>query len=1166
MSVEDQIRAHINEKYLGSKDIEVSDSIDFCKYFVTNYGDKQDELKAKYLKIEADLLRTGWTPPGPISHVVAEDPDDIPEFMAAPWQFGFTEDHSVKGKSKLVDIMDTVDNFLKKPYNSKTEPLQVLFAPGSQVGAPVPDWSMVLSIGMGKSSAARMILEAVSVMNLDHEALKTIAAKIKALLRMRCTYEPAANEEEQLEKALAGKNRVTQRPRPCPLTMAARWEKVIVKQGLHFASVIDAKIKKFNADKNEGFGILDHEIDFIKAYPHQSKQYNDLLDEHWQNFKLKESAVPPSRFAYPDLSPDTKLKRCEKSNVLFCKIFTWSTLANVLWLAREIGVFLRAIKDAQRANKRVNLATNSKAFRRAHNEISHDEICIFVYFMPQFQQHTTVQQMADLMSRLSKGYLDKELNEKARMQDPALTVHDFRFLSMVTGKQLKVPGPGSLSLEERAEDIEVMQFKEKLTSETEKWVMYKRQLDIWQAATRKQKREDNQAQETQITKFADTWCSTYMPVSKLSEDGVIPYICECLTTMCEKAEISKERVFVIFLARFDQLGQKYHTNLNSTVRILSDFINQEPAKSGALVLAPNTGKDDAYNELAIDEAMEEVEKLLREDTYSFRVRRGSVDLEEESLGGPRSKRPGFCTIWRVQSDEKDPQNPNPKKVKYLSELEPSFMFKRGRAEQDLKVLANTDYVNPCAALVRQSQGADGLTKAQRSKQWHTGVTFWNGFTSSVLKGLGLRVTDAVAWVDLLPYDDKLQHSIIQAYSRRSSQEPTQMVISPIWANMGHHGRGPEAVEKVDNSRIEAFLKKSVRNFCASRIRDGSLKFSEVPVVDPAQATPATEAPTLDSKQFVKTCPNAAGFLPLRQDILDLLQQKVTSEKQKQAVEKLIEEHNKKHNPSGVPFKGEAKRPAPRNPDDDAEAQAAKVYPPESDGPRSRDEFSQEHIIVGQKSDHEFMVKDGRLWGHALDDCIISSQGPVVKFWGEYLCGSDKKKEIAKNQHENYMWEVNSYDFIAAFGKQQGKKITEYKDYLPCKLSEFMAHLEDSGRVNINVECHDIKEITEQAASSVQGSAGSTGVEETRYEVKCTEDCLFLPKSLPARSKPNKGNAASAMDFSQWNFKARTHKLGRVHLMMTMHYDEEANSIIPVKPMVYLVAPIKMKKGDFVLLG
>ena len=77
---------------------------------------------------------------------------------------------------------------------------------------------------------------------------------------------------------------------------------------------------------------------------------------------------------------------------------------------------------------------------------------------------------------------------------------------------------------------------------------------------------------------------------------------------------------------------------------------------------------------------------------------GGVVLDEEFLGGPRSKRPRFCTVWRVQSSDKDPQNPNPRKVKYLSELEPSFMFKCRCAEQDLKVLPSTVYVNPCAML------------------------------------------------------------------------------------------------------------------------------------------------------------------------------------------------------------------------------------------------------------------------------------------------------------------------------------------------------------------------------------------------------------------------------------------------------------------------------------
>ena len=127
---------------------------------------------------------------------------------------------------------------------------------------------MVLHIGMGKASACRMILEAVCELNLDMESIKVIGPILKALLRMKATYDPADTEEEQLERALAGKNAVTERPRPDPLMIAKRWHAIVLKQGLPFASVIDEKICKFNKDKTEGYGIMDHEVAFIKLFPH----------------------------------------------------------------------------------------------------------------------------------------------------------------------------------------------------------------------------------------------------------------------------------------------------------------------------------------------------------------------------------------------------------------------------------------------------------------------------------------------------------------------------------------------------------------------------------------------------------------------------------------------------------------------------------------------------------------------------------------------------------------------------------------------------------------------------------------------------------------------------------------------------------------------------------
>ena len=93
-------------------------------------------------------------------------------------------------------------------------------------------------------------------------------------------------------------------------------------------------------------------------------------------FKPQESAVPPKMLANPDLSPDTKAKRCENTNMLFNKVYTWTQLSNVLWLMREVGVFCRSIKDAQRVNNKASLTNNAKAYSSKANDISHDEIWV----------------------------------------------------------------------------------------------------------------------------------------------------------------------------------------------------------------------------------------------------------------------------------------------------------------------------------------------------------------------------------------------------------------------------------------------------------------------------------------------------------------------------------------------------------------------------------------------------------------------------------------------------------------------------------------------------------------------------------------------------------------------------------------------------------------------
>ena len=68
------------------------------------------------------------------------------------------------------------------------------------------------------------------------------------------------------------------------------------------------------------------------------------------------------------------------------------------------------------------------------------------------------------------------------------------------------------------------------------------------------------------------------------------------------------------------------------------------------------------------------------------------------------------------------------------------------------------------------------------------------------------------------------------------------------------------------------------------------------------------------------------------------------------------------------------------------------------------------------------------------------------------------------------------------------------------------------------------------------------LEEERRQIK-EENEAYLEWALMERRK---ANAASAMDCSQCVVSCCSHKLGRLKLVMAMHYAEEANAIILAK--------------------
>ena len=163
-----------------------------------------------------------------------------------------------------------------------------------------------------------------------------------------------------------------------------------------------------------------------------------------------------------------------------------------------------------------------------------------------------------------------------------------------------------------------------------------------------------------------------------------------------------------------------------------------------------------------------------------------------------------------------------------------------------------------------------------------------------------------------------------------------------------------------------------------------------------------------------------------------------------------------------------------------------------------------------------------------------------------------------------MWVMKTVEYEAIFSSMLKDTETVFKDGKPCTLNAFLNHLDETGKVGVQVECHELKEVPK--ADAVQGSTQCDAVEGPVYEISCGEDCLFHAKALPARTKATKLNAGSTMDFSQWNFKDQVHKLGRLRLVPCLTHEGVANAIVPLKPAILLTHPVKVKKGDIVLLG
>ncbi len=103
-----------------------------------------------------------------------------------------------------------------------------------------------------------------------------------------------------------------------------------------------------------------------------------LLEYHWQNFKPQESGITLKTLSLRYLNPDSKPDKPElSSNTIWLEIRRPTKLKNDYFFMREVGTFVKNLKEKFRVKGKVNLKLDAKApgFGWGNGKFSRADVC-----------------------------------------------------------------------------------------------------------------------------------------------------------------------------------------------------------------------------------------------------------------------------------------------------------------------------------------------------------------------------------------------------------------------------------------------------------------------------------------------------------------------------------------------------------------------------------------------------------------------------------------------------------------------------------------------------------------------------------------------------------------------------------------------------------------------
>ena len=734
--------------------------------------------------------------------------------------------------------------------------------------------------------------------------------------------------------------------------------------------------------------------------------------------------------------------------------------------------------------------------------------------------------------------------------------------------------------------------KRMLARETGKFAQYTEDLKSWTGRVKGTEAKNDQELKKKQRAAVESEAETRFPGRQVDEvSHGLAFAGGARDNFCVKRELSTEACLEVFFANLQIPGTDAYAEMLKALGGIAPVMKEKAAKTCLIVVAPNVGmadSSDVYSEEAIEAHEQKILQALKDTELRLSVKEFILHFDPSSIPSD-CDRFSYQKCWICVSDSK---GEGLKDEALLSEFVKCHLYKRRVAPCVTQVTFPTEseFVDPRTSksgVLNRSQ----LSVSSQRKQWTTGPSVMQGIAECLWHGMNLDKDTAALWIDVFAYDISLAEMVMM--TDNLPKWPTQLVASIMWSKLGLEdeatptdpARKRRKTDTSEEAKLVFATNTGIAQWHARRTQTKLYDLAEQRVVNVKdfRYTPTSTSadsnsrvgeatrPVFDVSEYELLYPTAGDkSLPIRASALAKMEATLKDEKLLKEWTDVVAEHDKKHNPTKLPYDDLA--PTQKKHDTPSTA-GATIMTAKPKGPA--DKAALEKISGGKNKVKEFqrgkltvyVTAKGGIWAKALEDHQLlppdaTPQSPAVLMlvFGTFHDDDDK---YLKNNPSAMLVGFNQDTETALFRTEAGG--IESGQHM--SLHSFLEELENTHKVDINTL--DFPPHESVSVHVTQNGEGDPDGKEFKI-TKAADQCCFEPligrKFLEADWE-DMGSVAVIED-GDWDMKSGLHKAGFLKLASRFYFmdNSQGKTLAPEKPAIVAAKPMQFKKDILVHLA